>query len=457
MIGNSLKKSSIKILALLALIIIPAGCGSNDSSFIPIRNASSAYPVRASQNGRYLIDQNNAPFLIVGDSAQALIANLTMAQAALYFSNRQNGGFNSVWINLLCATHTGGRDNAATYDGIQPFNVPGDLSTPNESYFARADAMIRLAAQYDLLVFLDPAETIDWLNILRTNGTQKARDYGRYLGARYQSFDNIVWFNGNDFQDYQNRENATVVQAVALGIQDADNRHSHTVLLNFDTSGSLDDETWRPIIQLNASYTYFSTYAQVLKDYNRVNPLPTFLAEGFYELERDGTDPKNLRKQQYWAILSGAAGYIFGNRFTWQFISGWPNNLNTTGVQQVGIFESLFVSLEWQKLIPDQNHAVVTSGLGSFASSGGLTGNNYLTAAAAPDGTLAVAYIPSRRTISVDLSRFSAPINANWFDPTNGNYTLISSSMQNSGIANLTPPVTNGAGADDWALVLETK
>src|SRR5690349_8351529 len=34
-------------------------------------------PVRVSANGRYLIDRQNRPFLIVGDAPQALIVNLS--------------------------------------------------------------------------------------------------------------------------------------------------------------------------------------------------------------------------------------------------------------------------------------------------------------------------------------------------------------------------------------------
>src|SRR5262249_25106215 len=67
------------------------------------------YPVKVSTNGRYLVDQNNTPFLMTGDSPQALMVNLSEAEADAFFADRQAGGFNLVWINLLCATYTGGR------------------------------------------------------------------------------------------------------------------------------------------------------------------------------------------------------------------------------------------------------------------------------------------------------------------------------------------------------------
>ena len=163
----------------------------------------AAFPLKVGPSGRYLIDRVGRPFLIVGDSPQALVADLSETQADRFFADREAAGFNSVWINLLCNRYTGGRPDGATYDGIAPFTRPRDLSTPNPAYFARADDMIRLAAQHGLAVFLDPIETGGWLSVLRHNGTAKAYDYGRYLGRRYRRYRNIVWLNGNDFQTWR--------------------------------------------------------------------------------------------------------------------------------------------------------------------------------------------------------------------------------------------------------------
>src|ERR1700690_1748904 len=60
-----------------------------------------AYPLKASANGRYLVDQSNAPCLLIGESPQALIVNLTTNDAALFFTNRSGHGLNTAWGNLL--------------------------------------------------------------------------------------------------------------------------------------------------------------------------------------------------------------------------------------------------------------------------------------------------------------------------------------------------------------------
>src|SRR5262249_44087228 len=108
---------------------------------------AAVYPLQQSVNGRYLVDQNGVPFLIVGDAPQALMVNLTTNEAAMYFADRHAFGFNTVWINLLCSTYTGGRPDASTVDGIVPFtaNLPNtaayDLTKTNEAYFGRVDQM----------------------------------------------------------------------------------------------------------------------------------------------------------------------------------------------------------------------------------------------------------------------------------------------------------------------------
>ena len=449
---------------LAGLFAFLAGCSINISSgstISPPVIPAPVYPLRASANNKYLVDQNNIPFLIVGDSPQALIVNLSESDADFYLADRQAAGLNSVWINLLCNTTTGGRSDGSTYDGIIPFTTPGDLSTPNETYFSRVDDMLRLAANHGLTVFLDPIETSGGLAGLISNGVSKDRAYGQYLGARYRNVDNIVWMSGNDFQTWTNPGDDAVVQAVALGIKDNDTRHIHTVELNYQVSASLDDSTWAPIIGLDAAYTYFPTYAEVLKEYNRSNFMPVFLAEANYEFESnalDVTSPNTLRRQEYWTMLSGATGQLYGNHYTWQFLSNWKSFLDTTGSTQLGYMKSLFASRPWYNLVPDQNHTAVTAGYGTFSSTGSLGANDYLTAASTADGRLLIAYIPTFRTITVDMTKMSGPASARWYDPSSGSYTAISGSpFANTSTQQFTPPGNNHDGDGDWVLVIEAK
>jgi Protein of unknown function (DUF4038)/Putative collagen-binding domain of a collagenase len=415
-----------------------------------------AYPLRVGPTGRYLVDREGHPFLIVGDSPQALIANVSEKQADQFFANRQAAGFNSMWINLLCDEYTGGRPNGTTYDGIAPFTKPGNLSTPNPAYFARADAMIRLAAQHKLAVFLDPIETGGWLSVLRSNGTTKAYNYGRYLGLRYKRYSNIVWLNGNDFQTWQQPADDALVLAVAKGIRSADPAALQTIELNFSVSTSSDDARWRGIIGLDAAYTYFPTYAEVLTAYGRDDHLPEFMIEASYEGEHSYTGPSTLRRQEYWTLLSGATGQFYGNTYTWQFLDGWPSHMNTVGSRQMTFVTDLFSHRAWFDLVPDTSHRLVVSGYGTYSDSGDVNDNDYVTAARTTDGKLAIAYLPTGRPVQVDMTRMAGPlVLARWYDPTTGKYaTIPGSPFARTGRRTFTVPGKNHEGDRDWVLVL---
>jgi hypothetical protein len=438
----------------LRAVSMPAPLPATSTIGVPL------YPLQRSKDGRRLVDQRGAPFLIVGDSPQALIANLSEAQAASYLATRQAQGFNTLWVNLLCDKYTGCRSDGSTYDGILPFVTPGDLSTPNPAYFQRADDMIRLAALHRMVVFLDPIETGGWLDVLRRNGVSKDRAYGRYLGNRYKNFANIVWMSGNDFQSWTNPADDAVAQAVAQGIEDVDPRHLQTVELNYYVSDSLQDPAWAPIIGLDAAYTYYPTYAEVLQAYDR-GTMPVFMVEANYEGEHNAGDlgtPLILRRQEYWTMLSGASGQIFGNHYVWPFSKGWQSNLNTPAVRQLQYATALFLPTQWYNLVPDQRHQVLTGGYGTFNGSGTLISNDYATAARTMDGSLVIAYLPTKRTVTVDMSRLSGRVWAYWYDPTSG----ASSEMAGSPFANkeshqFASPGENSAGDADWVLVLETR
>jgi len=422
-----------------------------------------AYPLKLSANRRYLVDQRNTPFLIVGDSPQSLIGNLSLEEAAAYIADRKAARFNALWVDLLCVKYTGCRSDGSTVDGIQPFTKAGDLSTPNPRYFARARAAVELAAKSGVVIFLDPIETGGWLPVLRANGIAKDYAYGRFLGKSFANFANIVWASGNDFQTWHNATDDADVLAVARGIHSLEPSRLQTVELNYPRSSSLDDARWRPLVDLDAAYTYYPTYAEVLKEYDRRSFLPVYMAEAGYEFEQNlpsisKGDPPILRRQEYWSMLSGSSGQFYGNHYTWQFAESWQHHLDTTGSRQVGYLAKLFESLQWFRLVPDQRHRIVTAGYGRFAVAGGVGTSDYVTTAATPDDSLAVSYLPSGGTISVDMARFTGPVTGRWYDPTRGTYVAVSGSpFRHAGSVRLTPPGRNADGAPDWVLVLTAR
>jgi Protein of unknown function (DUF4038)/Putative collagen-binding domain of a collagenase len=380
------------------------------------------YPLKASSNNRYLVDQNNIPFMIVGDSPHSLIGRMSKSDAEFYMANRQRYGINTLWVELLCNNKTACNSDGTTFDGIPPFTVTGDISTPNPAYFQRVDDMLQIAAIHGITVLLDAVETDGWLDTFKANGPERAATFGRYLGNRYKDFPNIIWMYGNDFQTWTNPTDDAVVLAVEKGIGSVDPSHIHTTELNYPTSGSLIDVRWEPLIQLDGAYTYYPTYAQILKEYNRPNFRPVFMEEANYEFEHnsntDGGSPANLRRQEYWTMLSGATGQLYGSAYTWKLPSGWRSKLDTPGIIQLSYMKNLFAMRKWYDLVPDQTHTLVIDGYGTPApfGTGSVTTDSYATAARTSDGALAIVYVPTIRTIRVDMSKLAGTTVARWYD-----------------------------------------
>lgn len=451
------------------------------------------YPLHASPNARYLVDRNGAPFLMIGDAPHSLIVNLDRADEAACLVNRRTNGFNSLWIELLCDSYTGGPGTEvqpgleerlwallrhtsvgqANYghdlNNNNPFtnSLAGgyyDLTTPNPAYWSHVDWLALTAATNGLQCVFTPLDQGGWMKTALANGTNACFHYGQFLGNRYKDQPNIFWNMGNDFQNWQTATNDAVILAIAEGIRSADTNHPMTCELNYWVSDSLTDPNWASEISVDGIYTYYMTYAESLAAYNRANHLPCLFLEGNYEFEnnsgRQPPAPLVLRLQEYWSLLSGClAGHMYGNHYTWTFTSGWQSRLNTPGALQLRYFRNFFTKIRWFNLVPDQSHTLVTSGYGTFDTNNDLllTANDYATAAQSPDGTLGVVYCPKNTTLTLCLTNFIGPVTARWYDPASGNYAPVTGSPFANTVAetNLPAPGNNAAGDPDWVLLLQ--
>jgi len=451
------------------------------------------FPLHSAANGRYLVDRKGAPFLMIGDAPHSLIVNLDTADETTYLVNRGKNGFNSLWIELLCNSYTGGPGmeeqpsllerlrawtkhtdaSQANYghdiNNNNPFTntLPGgyyDLSTPNPAYWSHVDWLAQTAATNGLQCFFTPLDEGGWMKTALANGTNGCFQYGRFLGNRYQDYPNIFWCMGNDFQNWRMPTNDAVILAIANGIRSADTHHPMTIELNFWTSDSLADPKWAPEVSVDGIYTYYMPYTESLAGYNRANHVPCLFLESNYEFEnntgRQPPVPLVLRLQEYESLLSGClAGHMYGNHYTWTFASDWQSHLDTAGSAQLRLFSHFFTNVSWFNLVPDQAHRLVTSGYGTFDTNNDfrLTANNYATAAQSPDGTLGVVYCPKSTTLTLCLTNFAGPVTAKWYDPTAGAYAPAAGSpfANTIGVTNLPTPGNNAAGDPDWVLLLE--
>jgi hypothetical protein len=403
--------------------------------------AAERYPLHVGPDHRHLVDQAGAPFLVRGDAAWSLISGLTREEAEVYLENRRRQGFNSVIVNLIEHKFRG----PVNRYGEGPFTIPGDFSTPNEKYFEHADWVIRKAGEKGIQVFLAPiylgyiGTEEGWVNEVLANGPDKSRNWGRYVGKRYHSFDNIIWIIGGDRNPDTAREG---VDAVAQGIKEFDDRHLLTAHCHPENS-AVDQYRSEDWLNLNDTYTYGIVHAMLLTDFNREPAIPFVLIESTYEGEHNASAVQ-IRRQAYWALLCGATGEFMGNRPIWLFDPGWETAVDSTGARDMTRLYSLFNSRPWFELVPDQKHEVVVDGLGEFR------GLDYLAAARTGDGGTVMAYLPNARRFSVDMSKVSGKMAAAWwFNPRTGQSNL-EGKFPTSGKKQFTPP-----SEGDWVLVLD--
>lgn len=441
------------------------------------------FPVRVSANARHLVDATGKPFLLHGDTAWSLMAQLSREDAETYLENRRQKGFNAVLANLVEQFYA---DNPpANRQGDAPFTTPGDFSTPNEAYFAHTDWVIRRAGEKGILVVLNPCYTgfssnhrtsgDGWIREVLANGPEKCRNYGRYLGLRYKGAANIIWQAGGDTTLPAGSDAEKNWLEILRGIKDHAPSHLWTAhWYRFTTAR--DQAAFAPFMDVDNGYGGCRTYIQTLRAYNRAEPRPTFINEAYYEDTTLGVGPvgapDQMRAKAYWAILSGATGQIFGSDHVWGFGGprgtpgrpqprlDWRTGMDRQPSREMALVKRLFEGVAWHELVPDQDHAVVTGGYGTFGKDDRTAGGDYVTASLTGDGRLVMAYAPptgiGARTFTVNMAQLRGPAHARWFNPTTGASTEVDGSpLANAGSREFTTPGDNGTGANDWVLVLE--
>ena len=252
--------------------------------------------------------------------------------------------------------------------------------------------------------------------------------WGRFLGARYASYDNIIWMVGGDTDPRSCGAAPSRLSAMVAGIQQFDTRHLFTAHNN---SGQMAITPWSGAswLKVNNFYTYSSTpYRSALTAYHLSPVIPFFLLEAAYENEHSSTG-QSLRAQSYWTVLSGGFGHVYGNCPVWSFASpgtsnfcsgsNWKGQLTSQGTKNIQYLQSMFSTRHWYALVPDEAHAAVTAGYGTNTST------NYVTAARASDGSSIIAYLPSSRAVTVNGSSLGSSMTAWWYNPGTGAATMI--------------------------------
>ena len=478
-----------------------AGIGQNANPGKSKENQAKApeqiFPLQPSGNGRYLVDRKGEPFLIHGDTMWTwpwIDKNGGMGKRAIeaYLDDRSAKGFNALAFMAMWKSldEKGRWVFFRDYEGNLPFSrglSPGiwDFASPNPAYFNRVKWLVGECAARNILALVAPC----WLGYPGTgcfqrdvvaNGEKACYAFGEYLGRRFGDGLNIVWIFGGD--KVPTADEAATQHKVLEGIKKASAfpgalycAHWRRNIEPKIPSLSRDVPSFAPDMTVEMFYPASLTYVGSLRGWHcrnyggLSNPLPVLLGESYYEgqarFDIHGHGVKEpwpdymCRRQAYWALLSGAAGHLYGVEN-----NPLPPDLDLPGTRQMAYVKEFFTSRAWYNLIPDDTHQVVTESYGVQATidaaAANPPGSDYVAAGRTPDGKLVLAYLPptgtAARTITVNMTRLAGKTRSSWFNPSTGCYDALGA-FPNVGLRRFTTPGDNGSGQNDWALVLETE
>ena len=449
----------------------------------------AAFPVRISGNKRYLVDQHNKPFPILGRTAWFAIS-LAEDGYKKFLANSLAHGCNAIEMSVMThwpmgnhAPYNGCGDipfvkrlNGADWDGKLVYEhiatEAPDLLSPNEKYWSYVDALLAYCETKGILVFLFPAyvgydgKEQGWMQELLANGAEKTEAYGAWIATRFKNKKNIVWMLLGDMGKFT-EEQKKVEAALIRGLKSVRGQSTEYSAEPSSGQNAADQVDFGHEMTLNGSYTWELKVPVpyiARKAYAHSPVLPSFLLEEPYDEE--GPDGNNynpnatqpVRRFEWWGWLSTIGGYIAGNAYIWQFVDPvWEQHLNTQAALDMSRLNVFIQSIPWWELVPSGLNGM-KSLIPDKANIDSLPG--YVSAAASPNGNLFVAYIPPahRGSITVDMSVFTNKAYARWFDPTNGQYISIAPfPMDNKGTHSFLPPEKNAAGDRDWVLIITTK
>jgi hypothetical protein len=414
-----------------------------------------SFPLHVSKNHRYLVDSKDRPFFLLADTPWFL-QKLKLDDVRFVLDDRKAKGFNTLFLEILDDSAMPSRDGY----GNTAFEPEKDITKPVEAYWRYADTVMEEATRRGFFIIMSELWYGSgrglWMHYVQPDS---AKVYGHFLGKRYARFKNIMWMHCGD----RNPDQRLIDSAnqLAGAIREETPHHLHTAHLQheFSSADFFNKEAW---LDVNMAYTYAASYIQVTREYQRKDPIrPVILGETGYEDEPNAIEllpdakrgdlwnPYRIRRNAWWAVLSGACGYCGGTRL-WRWEKNWREVLQVRSSREAPNILRLMETIPWWRLVPDSQHQFVTAGFGTWKQA------DYVTAALADDGSAGVAYLPSTGRVTVDLAKLSSRVKVSWFDPTNGQSRPVEDSpFKNDGKHNFTSPGKNAAGENDFVLVLK--
>ena len=422
--------------------------------------------IHISDNRRFLVQSDGAPFFYLGDTAWELFHRLTPEEAEEYLEARAAQGFTVIQATIL-AEHEFGRPGPF---GHLPLHG-SDPARPNEAYFLHVDRIIQTANALGLTLGLLPT----WGNKWNRGGgegpelftPENARGYGQFLGRRYRDAD-LIWILGGD-RPVESETHRAIIRGMAAGLADGDGRR-HLRLFHPPGGHSARDyfpqDDWLDADMAQTGHVgLVPNYEAIARGYSAYPLRPVLDGEPCYEdhpimtpqwTPTDGWfDAHAVRRAAYWAVFAGAHGHTYGCHDIWQFLdtarfapvtaarTPWRDALHFPGASQMCHLRALMESRPFLSRVPDQ----------SLLRSAPGTGGGHVRATRDAEGAYAFVYSPEGQTFTVDAARLTGDtLAAWWFDPRTGAASPAGRFTQVQTLT-FTPPAPGPTA--DWVLVLD--
>ena len=467
---NHLKEKYCLRLIILGFFLLLLSCSLN-------REKKKGLPLlKVSENKHFLIKENGDPFFWLGDTGWLLFSKLNREEAKEYLNDRATKGFNVIQVMLLHSldeTNVYGDSALIKKDLSQPATTPGNsFSNPDEyDYWDHVDYIIDLAEQKGLYMALVPV----WGSNVEQGDVNKkqAEFYAGWLAKRYSGKSNIIWINGGDVKGSDSTE---IWQTIGQCIRENAPRQ----LITFHPYGRTKSSTWfqkADWLDFNMFQSGHRRYDQddtelaygednwkyVRDDYSLVPVKPTLdgepsyegILQGLHDTSQPYWNANDIRRYAYWSVFAGACGFTYGHNAIMQMHKPgdqysaygvhefWTEALDAAGASQMKYLKNLILSKSYFERIQDQS--IIASNQGErYNFQIATRGNNY-----------ALIYTYNAREIIVNMGKIAGTkINASWFNPRNGETTLIGE-FENNGTRTFNPPGEVKDG-NDWTLVLES-
>ena len=459
----------------LAMVLLAGCCGACLAGETAMKPGPGG--LKVSENRRFLVRADGAPFFYLADTAWELFHRLNREEADRYLEDRARKGFTV--IQAVAGAELDGHTDPNPY-GHLPFidldpGRPAVKDGPRNDYWDHVDYIVDKAESVGLFIGFLPTWGRYWHDPVKDGkplfNEANAEAYGRWLGGRYKDKP-IIWILGGD-RSIDNDGQRAVVRAMARGLRQGDGGSHLATFHPPGGSGSANwfhGEDWLDFnMRQNGHVAEFTgRYSQTRADYDRTPAKPVLDGEPLYEGHPVSFNAKDLghsiaadvRRPLYWDLFGGACGHTYGHHSVWQMwqpgrapinnpLMPWFEALDEPGAGQMQFGRRLIESRPLLTRVPDDSVIVADRVPTSVPGAG-----RYRFAATRDEaGAYAMVYAPVGRKFKVRMDKIAgATVKAWWFNPRSGQATAIGE-FPNTGEREFTPP--DLGEMLDWVLVLD--